>query len=61
MIGRDVWLGVGVTVLGGVTLGEGCIVGAGAVVTADLAPYTIAYGVPARVRGSRKPAEALKK
>jgi len=55
-IGRDVWLGANVTVLGGVTIGDGCIVGAGAVVTKDLPPYSIAYGVPARVHGSRPPA-----
>ncbi|HXA13587.1 MAG TPA: acyltransferase [Opitutaceae bacterium] len=53
-IGRDVWLGAGVKVLGGVTIGDGCIVGAGAVVTGDLPPYSIAVGMPARVVGQRK-------
>ena len=53
-IGRDVWLGAGVIVLGGVTIGDGCVVGAGAVVTHDLPPYSIAVGVPARGIGSRK-------
>ncbi len=48
-IGKDVWLGARVTVLGGVTIGDGCIVGAGAVVTKDLPPYSIAVGIPARV------------
>ncbi len=47
-IGRDVWLGARVTVLGGVSIGDGCVVGAGAVVTRDLPPGTIARGVPAR-------------
>jgi acetyltransferase-like isoleucine patch superfamily enzyme len=56
-IGRGAWLGAGAKVLGGVTIGEGCVVGAGAVVTRDLAPYSTAVGVPARVIGSRgKPA-----
>ena len=52
-IGNDVWLGAGVTVLGGVTIDDGCVVGAGAVVTRDLPPNSIALGVPARVVGSR--------
>ncbi len=53
-IGRDVWLGAGVIVLGGVTIGDGCVVGAGSVVTRDLPPYTIAIGVPATITGHRK-------
>jgi len=52
-IGSDVWLGAGVIVLGGVTIGDGCVVGASAVVTKDLPPYSIAVGVPARVIGKR--------
>jgi len=60
-LGRDVWLGAGVTVLGGVTIGDRCIVGAGAVVTRDLPPGTIAHGVPAEIRkfrsGSPRPAD----
>jgi acetyltransferase-like isoleucine patch superfamily enzyme len=49
----DVWLGASVIVLGGVTVGRGSVVGAGAVVTHDLPPYSIARGVPARVVGVR--------
>lgn len=52
-IGRDVWLGAGAKVLGGITIGDGCVVGAGAVVAKDLPPYSIAVGVPARVIGER--------
>lgn len=49
IIGNDVWLGVKVVVTAGVTIGDGCIVGAGAVVTKDLPPNTIAGGIPAKV------------
>jgi acetyltransferase-like isoleucine patch superfamily enzyme len=48
-IGRDCWLGAGVIVLPGVTIGDGTIVGAGAVVTRSLPPNVLAAGVPARV------------
>jgi acetyltransferase-like isoleucine patch superfamily enzyme len=50
----DVWLGLRVCVMDGVTIGRGAIVGAGAVVTEDIPPYAIAVGVPARVIGSRE-------
>jgi maltose O-acetyltransferase len=48
-IGNNVWLGGGVIVLGGVTIGENTVVGAGAVVTRDLPPNVVAVGNPARV------------
>jgi len=48
-IGSDCWLGAGVVVLPGVTIGRGAIVGAGSVVTRDVPPYSIALGAPARV------------
>ena len=47
-IGRDVWLGAGVIVLGGTTIGDGCVIGAGSVVTKDLPSGTVAVGVPAQ-------------
>lgn len=56
-IGNDVWLGAGVVVLRGVTIGNGCIVAANAVVTRDLPPYTICGGLPARVIRPRLPDE----
>jgi acetyltransferase-like isoleucine patch superfamily enzyme len=52
-VGRDVWLGAHVVVCDGVTIGDGCVVGAGAVVTRDLPAWSIAYGVPAEVAGTR--------
>lgn len=54
-IGNDVWLGARVVVTAGVSIGDGCIVGAGAVVTRDLPAGSIAAGVPARVIGERTP------
>jgi len=47
-VGDRVWLGIGATVLGGVTIGEGAVVAAGAVVTKDVPPFTVVGGVPAR-------------
>ncbi|MDD3925973.1 MAG: acyltransferase, partial [bacterium] len=49
VIGDDVWLGAGVKVMDGLTIGSGSIIGAGAVVTRDIPPYSIAVGMPARV------------
>lgn len=54
VIHDDVWIAANVTVIGGVTLSEGCVVGAGAVVTKSLPPYSIAYGLPARVVSYRR-------
>ncbi|MFJ1752783.1 CatB-related O-acetyltransferase [Kitasatospora sp. NPDC088134] len=48
VVGNDVWFGHGVTVMPGVRIGDGAIVAAGAVVTADVPPYTIVGGNPAR-------------
>lgn len=45
----DVWLGAGVIVLPQITIGEGAIIGAGAVVTKDIPPHSVAVGNPARV------------
>lgn len=52
----DVWLGAQVCVMDGVTIGRGAIIGAGAVVTKDIPPYSIAVGVPARVVRMRQTA-----
>lgn len=49
IIDEDVWLGTGVTILAGVHIGRGCIVGAGSMVTKSLPPYSVAVGSPARI------------
>ena len=51
-IGKRVWIGANATVLPGVTIGDTAIVGAGAVVTKDVAANTIVGGVPAKVIGT---------
>jgi acetyltransferase-like isoleucine patch superfamily enzyme len=49
VLGDDVWIGYGATILGNVTVGTGSIVGARALVAADVPPYSVVGGVPARV------------
>jgi acetyltransferase-like isoleucine patch superfamily enzyme len=48
VIEDDAWIGAGAIILPNVTIGQGAVVGAGAVVTKDVPPYTIVVGVPAR-------------
>lgn len=48
IIGNDVWIGYEAVILAGVTIGNGAIIGARAVVTKDVPPYTIVGGVPAK-------------
>jgi acetyltransferase-like isoleucine patch superfamily enzyme len=48
-VGNDVWIGAGCIVLDGVTIGDGAIIAAGAVVTKDVPPYAIVGGVPAKI------------
>jgi len=46
-VGNDVWIGHRAILLGGITVGDGAIIGAGAVVTRDVEPYAVVAGVPA--------------
>lgn len=48
-VGNDVWIGFEAVILSGVTIGDGAIIGARAVVTKDVPPYTIVGGVPAKM------------
>ena len=62
VVGNDVWIGYEAVILAGVTIGDGAVIGARAVVTRDVPPYTIVGGVPAkpiRTRFDRDTAERL--
>ncbi len=56
-IENDVWIGSRVNIMAGVTIGTGSVIGAGAVVTHDIPPYSVAVGCPARVIKSRRAAD----
>ncbi len=53
----DVWLAAGAIVLDGVRIGRGSVIGAGAVVTGDIPPYSVAVGSPAQVVKDRREAD----
>ena len=53
VIGQDVWVGMGAIILPGVTLGDGSIIGAGAVVTTDVPSGVVVSGVPAKLAKHR--------
>lgn len=53
IIGNDVWIAAGAQVLHKASIGDGAIIGGGAVVTHDIPPYAIAVGVPAKIIGYR--------
>ena len=53
VIEDDVWIGLNCSIVKGVTIGKGSIIGAGAVVTGNIPPYSIALGIPAKVVASR--------
>jgi acetyltransferase-like isoleucine patch superfamily enzyme len=49
LVGNDVWIGARAIILSGVRIGDGAIVGAGAVVSRDVPPYAVVAGVPAKI------------
>lgn len=60
IIGNDVWIGYDAIILSGVTIGDGAIIGARAVVTKDVPPYTIVGGVPAKTIRKRFDEKTIK-
>lgn len=59
VIGNDVWLCYGATILSGARIGDGAVIAAGAVVDGEIPPYAIAAGNPASSRRSRCPVELV--
>jgi len=60
-VGNDVWTGHNVNIMGGVTIGDGAIIGAGSIVTKDVPAYAIVAGVPATVRRFRFPEKTIER
>ena len=58
-IGSDVWIGGGAIILPGVTIGDGAVIGAGSVVTRDVAPGVTVTGNPARPKQKGCTGQAL--
>ncbi len=61
IVGDDVWIGYGATIMSGVHIGQGAVVAAGAVVTKDVPSYAIVGGVPAKVIKYRFSPEIIEK
>lgn len=59
VVGNDVWIGYEAVIMAGVTIGDGAIIGARAVVTRDVLPYTIVGGVPAKLIRKRYSEETI--
>jgi len=60
-IGNDVWIGCNSTILRGVSVGDGAVIAANAVVTKDVPPYAIVAGVPAKIIKYRFPQDIITK
>ena len=61
VIGNDVWIGMRVIIMPGVSVGHGAVIGAGAVVVKDVPPYAIVGGVPAKIIRYRFTPEVIEK
>lgn len=60
-IGNDVWIGAGCIMMGGITIGDGAVIGANSFVNKDVPPFTIVAGSPARIIRQRFPKETQEK
>ena len=58
-IGRNVWIGRNVCIMPGVKIGDGAVIGANAVVTKDVANYSVAVGIPAKVINVMKVCDSI--
>ena len=61
VIGNDVWIGCNATVLRGVTIGNGAVIGANSLVNKDVPPYAIVAGSPAKIIKFRFPVKTIEK
>lgn len=61
VIGNDVWIGYGATIMPGITIGDGAIIASKSVVTKDIEPYTIVGGNPAKLIKNRFSEETITK
>ena len=61
IVGDDVWIGYGATILSGVRIGQGAVIAAGAVVAKDVPPYAVVGGVPAEVLKYRFSEDMIRK
>lgn len=60
VIGAGCWIGARVTILGGVKIGKGCVIGACSLVKNDIPDWSVAVGIPAKIISKRIPAEKIK-
>lgn len=59
IIGNDVWIGTRVIIVGGITIGNGAVIAANAVVTKDVPPFAVVAGIPAKVIKYRSSKEVI--
>jgi len=61
VIGNDVWIGYGATIMANVTIGDGAVIASNAIVTKDVPPYAVVGGVPAKIIKYRFDPETIEK